>query len=62
MKQMRAMSAQRHAVLWTNRNLILTELDGIRWIEKGERSESSRVLGGYTGRRRRNGAKAKDPI
>lgn len=43
MKQMRAMSAQRHAVLSTNRNLVLTGLNGIRWIEKGEGSESSQV-------------------
>lgn len=36
------MSAQRHAVL-TDKNLVLTELNGIRWIEKGQRSENSRV-------------------
>lgn len=42
-KQMRAMSARRHAVLSTNGNLVLTELNGITWMEKGERSESGQV-------------------
>lgn len=37
------MSAQRHAVLLTNRNLVPTELNGIEWLKKGERSESGQV-------------------
>lgn len=39
------MSAQRHAVLSTNRNLVLTELNGVRWIKKvrGHRSKSGQV-------------------
>lgn len=43
------MSAQRHAVLSTNRNSVLTGLNGFRWDEKvrGQRSESGHVERGY---------------
>lgn len=37
-KQMGAMSAQRHAVLSTNRNSVLTELMGSDGLKRGQRA------------------------